>query len=295
MVLEASPQPGRRAHDCMVNVHYGDDEEAPPWASVLTEYYQRDPSILGPWEMGAVLDEMDQHGVERAILNANINRRGSAFKFVEARPDRFALTVGWFDLLRPMPTLRDLTSFVADYPVASANIGPSLWGDGMYGPDNAVYYPLYVKCCELGLPLCMNAGVPGPSYAGEAQNPILYDRVCVRFPELELCMIHGADPWWDTAVRLLVKHPNLYLMTSSCAPKRLPASILHLMRTRGQKKLIFGSNAPILTITRTVGEARHLALPAEVIDDYLYGNGQRLFFDRLDARNPPITATNSAP
>ncbi|MGH7287809.1 MAG: amidohydrolase family protein, partial [Myxococcota bacterium] len=61
-------------------------------------------------------------------------------------------------------------------------------------PSDAVYYPLYTKCCELDLPLCMNTGIPGPPIPGEAQNPMHLDRVCVRFPELRLCMIHGADP-----------------------------------------------------------------------------------------------------
>ena len=61
-------------------------------------------------------------------------------------------------------------------------------------PSDAVYYPLYTKCAELELPLCINTGIPGPPIPGEVQNPIHLDRVCVRFPELKLCMIHGADP-----------------------------------------------------------------------------------------------------
>jgi len=53
------------------------------------------------------------------------------------------------------------------------------------------------------------------------------------------------------------------------------------MKTRGKKKVIFASDAPVLSITRTLGEARQLGLPPEVLDDYLYGNAQRFFFDRL--------------
>src|SRR5947199_48084 len=82
-------------------------------------------------------------------------------------------------------------------------------GDGMYPPTDPVYYPLYTKCCELELPLCLNAGIPGPPLPAEPQDPIHLDRVCYRFPELKLCMIHGADPWWETAIRLMLKYPNL--------------------------------------------------------------------------------------
>ncbi len=53
-----------------------------------------------------------------------------------------------------------------NHPVAYASVGPSFWGDGMYNPTSAVYYPLYTKCCELDLPLCMNTGIPGPPISG---------------------------------------------------------------------------------------------------------------------------------
>jgi predicted TIM-barrel fold metal-dependent hydrolase len=271
-----------RAHDCLVNVHFGDQEQ-PEWMfRVKNEYFKQGDSIFGKWEMSQVLEEMDANGVERAVLTANVkDLKSSAIQFAEERPDRFALTVGGLDLLRPMPSLRMLTSFVADHHVVSTSAGPSFWGDGMYAPDNAVYFPLYTKCCELELPLCMNAGLPGPPIPGEVQNPIYHDRVCVRFPELKLCMIHGADPWWDTAIRLMIKYPNLHLMTSAWAPKYLPESLLHYMRTRGRTKVIFASDAPVLSITRTVTEASKLDLPPEVLDNYLYGNAQRFFFDKL--------------
>src|SRR5439155_14874936 len=126
--------------------------------------------------------------------------------FVDAHLDRFSIGLGGHNLLRPMENLRNLESVVADHPVAYTVIGPSFWGDGMYPPSDAVYYPLYTKCCELDLPPCMNTGIPGPPLPAEPQNPIHLDRVCIRFPELRLCMIHGADRWWDTAIRLMIKY-----------------------------------------------------------------------------------------
>lgn len=270
-----------RANDCLINVHFG-DEDQPEWMHrVKDEYFKQADSIFGKWEMESVLDEMDRNGVERAVLTANINEtKGSPIRFAEARPDRFALTAGGLDLLRPMPTLRALEDFARNLPVVSATVGPAFWGDGSYDPSHAVYYPLYTKCCELDLPLCLNTGLPGPPIPGEAQNPIHLDRVCVRFPELALCMIHGADPWWEVAIRLMLKYPNLHLMTSAWAPKYLPESLLHFMRTRGRNKVIFASDAPVLSITRTIGEAMQLDLPEEVLHAFLYGNAERFFFER---------------
>ena len=273
-----------RAHDCLINVHFGDSEQPEYMFRVKNEYFKRDDSIFGKWDMSQVLDEMDANGVERAVLTANLSKPGgSPAKFAEARPDRFALTAGGFDFLRPMPSIRLLESFIASNPVVSVSSGPSFWGDGRYPPDDAVYFPLYTKACEWGLPVCLNTGIPGPPIPAEVQNPIHLDRVCIRFPELKLCMIHGADPWWDTAIRLMLKYPGLHLMTSAWAPKYLPESLLHYMRTRGKTKVFFASDAPVLSITRTIGEAMALDLPDEVRDNYLYGNAQRFFFDRLPA------------
>ena len=237
-----------RAIDCLVNVHFGETEQQPNWMlKVRDDYFKGPESMFAPVDLSELLDEMDEQGVAKAILMDNLAKPSvTARKFVEARPDRFALAVGGVNLLKPMPSLRELTAVVNDLPVAYAVVGPSFWGDGLYPPSDAVYYPLYTKCAELELPLCINTGLPGPPIPGEVQNPIHLDRVCVRFPELKLCMIHGADPWWDIAIRLMIKYQNLRLMTSAWSPKRLPESLLHYMRTRGKNKVIFASDWPVL-------------------------------------------------
>jgi predicted TIM-barrel fold metal-dependent hydrolase len=268
-----------RAIDCLVNVDMG-DKKPPDWMiRVKEDYFKGGESFLKSPELSELIDDMDAHGVERAILLTQVDATASrALQYVEARPDRFALGVGGFNLLRPMKVVRGLESFVRDHPVAYANVGPSFWGDGMYPPSDAVYYPLYTKCCELDLPLCMNAGIPGPPLPAEPQNPIHLDRVCIRFPELRLCMIHGADPWWDTAIRLMIKYRNLRMMTSAWSPKYLPASLLHYMSTRGKDRVMFASDYPVLSLERVLGEAARLDLSEPVRDGWLYGNAEAFFF-----------------
>ena len=225
-----------RAIDGLVNVDMGDREQ-PDWmVRVKEDYFKGGDSFFKSPELSELLDDMDANGVERAVLMTGVAATEShALGFVEARPDRFALALGGFNLLKPMRTVRSLESFVRDHPVAYAIVGPSFWGDGMYPPTDAVYYPLYTKCCELDLALCLNTGIPGPPLPAEPQNPIHLDRVCYRFPELKLCMIHGADPWWDTAIRLMLKYRNLRLMTSGVvteAPPRVAAA-LHVDARQG--------------------------------------------------------------
>ena len=269
----------RRAHDMLTNVDMG-DMKPPEWMiRVKEDTFKGGDSFLASRELPEVLDEMDALGVERAVLIARMpDVSARTRKFVEERPDRFSLGLGGFDFMRPMPSIRTLTSMVADLPVAYTISGPSFWGDGMYPPDHAVYFPLYTKACELELPVCLNTGIPGPPLPAEAQNPIHLDRVCIRFPELKLCMVHGADPWWDLAIRLMIKYRNLRLMTSAWAPKRLPESVLHYLRTRGKNWIIFASDSPVLSQTRCITEATELDLEPDVLDAYLYGNAQEFFF-----------------
>src|SRR6476661_1933026 len=240
-----------RAHDLLVNTDMGDVKQ-PEWmVRVKEDYFKAGESMFTSRKLPELLDEMDSMGVERSVLMTNL-----------AHPSERVL------------------SFVADHQVAYTVVGPSFWGDGMYPPSDAVYYPLYTKCCELDLPLCMNTGLPGPPIPGEVQNPIHLDRVCVRFPELRLCMMHGADPWWDVAIRLMIKYGNLRLVTSAWAPRHLPESLLHFMRTRGKGRVMFASDSPVLSIRRTVKEASELDLPPDVLDNYLYQNAQDFLFSR---------------
>jgi len=270
-----------RAHDLLVNTDMGDMKQ-PDWmVRVKEDYFKAGQSMFESRELNELLDEMDEMGVERAVLMTNMTRSSErVLSFVEQRPDRFNLGLGGHNLLRPMENLRTLESFVQNHPVAYTVIGPSFWGDGMYPPSDAVYYPLYTKCCELDLPLFLNTGLPGPPIPGEVQNPIHLDRVCVRFPELRLAMMHGADPWWDVAIRLMIKYANLRLVTSAWAPRHLPESLLHFMRTRGKTRVMFASDSPVLSIRRTVKEASELDLPPEVLDNYLYQNAQDFLFTR---------------
>ena len=93
-------------------------------------------------------------------------------------------------------------------------------------------------------------------------------------------MAHGADPWWDVAIRLMLKYRNLYLKTSAYAPKYLPPELLHFMNTRGPHKVIFASDHPALSMERALGEARALDLRPGVLEQFVHQNAQRVFFER---------------
>src|SRR5271156_3766104 len=116
--------------DCLVNVHFGETDQQPAWMlKVRDDYFKGPESMFAPVDLSALLDEMDAHGVRRAVLMDNLVKPSvTARKFVQEKPDRFALAIGGFNLLRPMPALKELGALVNDLPIAYAAFGSKKWG-----------------------------------------------------------------------------------------------------------------------------------------------------------------------
>ena len=98
------------------------------------------------------------------------------------------------------------------------------------------YYPVYQTCIDLDIPMITNAGVPGPRVPMDCQDVRHFDQVCYDFPELRIVMRHGAEPWEDLAVKLMLKWPGLYYMTSALRPEVLPEGDHRLRQHPGRRQ-----------------------------------------------------------
>lgn len=269
------------AIDPWVNVNMG-EQDPPPWLlRVKEDTFKGGAGFLKSLEVDELLEQMEAAGVERAVLSIDAERPSEhVLGFVRKHPERFALAAS-VDPRRLVAGLRELRALHASEPIAMARVVPFMQD---LPPTHACHYPLYAECVELGLPISINAGIPGPPVPGECQHPMHLDRVCFDFPELTVVMGHGADPWWSVAIRLMLKYANLHLMTSAYAPRYLPAELLHFMNTRGTRKILYASDHPVLPMERCLREARALDLRPGVLEAYLAENADRLFFAPLRAR-----------
>ena len=138
-------------------------------------------------------------------------------------------------------------------------------------------YPFYAKCIELDIPICINAGVPGPRFPFECQRVDLLDEVCWFFPELTIVTRHGCEPWEELAVKLMLKWPNLYYSTSAFAPKHYPRAIIDYANTRGADKIIYAGYFPMgLTLERIFTDMPHVPFKDHVWPKFLSGNARRV-------------------
>ena len=265
-----------RAIDTFVNVDWGSAGK-PEWlVRVAEDYFKRPDEIFKEVTITDLIEAMDRVGVEKCIVSTNAEEPSEhSLSFPRAHPDRFVLAA-WLDPRNGMNAVRALERIVREHPVVMARTTPFMVG--AIPPNDRVYYPVYAKCIELDLPIAINTGLPGPPMPGACQDPMHLDEVCVFFPELKLVMAHGADPWWDVAIRLMLKYRNLYLQTSAYAPRYFPPQLIHFMNTRGKEKILFASDHPVLSFERCVKEAEALDLREGVLDNFLYANAERLFF-----------------
>lgn len=270
-----------KAIDPWVNVSMGSMADTPFMQKVKEEYFKAGDDFFRNIEADELISLMDTIGVEKAFLTADPERpEQRLLDFTTQYPGRFFIAVQP-RLKKGMEALWALEDLARDYPVIMARVTPFEWD---LPPNDPIYYPLYAKCIEMDIPVGINTGIPGPPVPGECQHPMYLDRVCLHFPQLEVIMQHGADPWWDTAIRLMIKYPNLYMMTSAYLPKYLPQSLLHYMNTRGKRKVMFASDHPVLGMDRCLEEARALDLRPGILENYLYGNADAVLFGERSPR-----------
>ena len=109
------------------------------------------------------------------------------------------------------------------------------------------------------------------------QHVELLDQVMYDFPELVVVMRHGAEPWVDLAVKLMLKWPNLHYSTSAFAPKYYPKAIIDYANSRGADRVLYGGYFPMgLTLERIMSEMVDVAFADHVWPKFLGGNARRV-------------------
>lgn len=235
-----------------------------------------------------MLAEMDEAGVDICIASSFVYKgevivtHEEVLECARKYPKRFfpCCTV---DPRDTMAAVRQLESYVKEGFIA-LRLEPYQYGDGMRAlpPNDKLYYPLYAKCCELGIPVCIQVGHTGPLLPSECGRPIYLDEVALTFPELTILGCHLGQPWHEEMMILAWKHENVYVETSARAPKYWPKEFVRFCKTFGQDKVIFATDYPLLGFKRCIEELKGLNLGEKQEQKILRENAVRAF--RLEGR-----------
>ena len=220
--------------------------------------------------------EMDKWGIAKAMTGLGPTGLESARRY----PGRFFFSLE-IDPNGVMDTVREIRRARDEHGIKAVGCFPC--GAMPQVPiDDPKMYPIYACCVDLGLPICINAGVVGPRMPTLAQDVKLLDRVCYDFPELTVVTRHGCEPWQALAVKLMLKWPGLHYMTSAFAPKHYPQEIVHFANTRGADKILYCGYFPAgLSIERQMNEMPKVPFRDHVWPRFLHQNAERVF--RLDS------------
>jgi predicted TIM-barrel fold metal-dependent hydrolase len=222
--------------------------------------------------IGVTLAEMDRFGIERGMVGVG---DGTGQLAVKRHPDRFIPSTHC-DPNTGMEGIRKLVREFETYGVRAVGMFPA--GTFPQVPINdRKMYPIYAKCVELGIPVFVCAGVPGPRLKFAPQHVELIDEVMYDFAELVFVTRHGCEPWADLAVKLMLKWPNLYYSTSAFAPKHYPQAVIDYANTRGADKVIYAGYFPMgLSLERIMGDMPHVGFKDEVWPKFLRGNAEKV-------------------
>jgi predicted TIM-barrel fold metal-dependent hydrolase len=223
--------------------------------------------------VAVTLHEMDRFGIEKGLIGVADKTSQLALK---KHPDRFVPSGAVSDPNDVMGSVKAIRREHDEFGIRATAVFPA--GTFPQVPiDDSKMYPIYAACVELGIPIFVCAGVPGPRVPFGPQDVARIDIVMFDFPDLVSVTRHGCEPWEGLAVKLMLKWPNLYYSTSAFAPKYYPKAIIDYANTRGADKVLYAGYFPMgLTLERIFTELPDVPFRDTVWPKFLYGNAARI-------------------
>lgn len=249
-----------------------------PWLASLKRWGKMEE--FGDVPLAFTLGAMELGGVTHGLLSAWSGPQGPLLSndevagWVSASAGKLS-GVGSVDIRRPMVAVREIRRCVNELGFKAIRVLPWLWETP---PTDRRFYPVYAECCELGVPFCTQIGHTGPLMPSEVGRPIPYiDQVAIDFPELVIVGGHIGYPWTEEAIAVATKHENVYIDTSAYTYKRYPEALIRYMATNGRKKVMFGSNWPMIAPQKALDGFDAAPLDDEARALFLAGNAARVF------------------
>lgn len=229
-------------------------------------------------EPGSFIAEMDAAGVQMTGLIAGVVANGVGGELlathvdevavaVEAHPDRF---FGWVGVnpLTPLETVRYIDYAVRERGFKAVHVYPQWFGVPI---DDRLYYPIYAKCAELGVPIALQVGSQSMrSGARLCGRPILLDDVALHFPELTILGLHIGTPFAHEMTMLCRNHENVYIIADAHPPRQWEQPLLDYIQQvewtnkDGSDKVMWGTDWPVQNAATSLAEVDALGFDEDL-------------------------------
>ncbi|MGC1903129.1 MAG: amidohydrolase family protein [Candidatus Acidiferrum sp.] len=231
---------------------YFGDSGAPRDPNGLAEYYRSRKIAFVVFAVDEKLTNKPRVSNEEVIRFAAENR-DIAIPFASIDPNR--RTEG----------VQEAKRLVASGAIFGLKLHPPIQ---QFFPNDPLAYPLYQVFAEARLPVIFHTGHSGigtglPGGGGirlKYGNPLPIDDVAVDFPTLPIIMAHPSFPWQDEAISICLHKPNVYIDLSGWSPKYFPATLVQYANTLLKDKVLFGSDYPLITPDRWLGDFESLSI-----------------------------------
>jgi len=253
------------------------DEESRTMFKMPAQYMFKDIPDTGKKEdyISYTIDLLDKFNIEK-VMSGYDDQNEVTKEALKRYPDRFFVSYEANPNLG-MEEVRKIKRLHKEVGIKAVTAFPS--GLCPQVPlEDKKWYPIYAACVELDIPFCPCVGVPGPRLPMAPQRVEQLDEICWFFPELKIVMRHGGEPWTDLAVKLMLKYPNLYYMTSAFAPKFYPKDIVDFANSRGADKIMYAGYFPMgLSLDRIFKDMPNVPFKDEVWPKFLRENAIKVF------------------
>lgn len=233
----------------------------------------------------SLLGALDDAGVDTCVLTAGLmdperaRRRGvhAAEDFLalaDAHPGRLLVSAAVDRATRPVDNCRRIRELAQHDRFVMVRVTPLV---EQYELNHRLYYPVYATCAELGLPVSINVGVPGPQVRSRCQDPVLLEDVLIDFPGLTVIGAHMGHPYEALLIQYMLKWPQLYLMTSAYLATYMdPALVKFMGSSRGRGRVWFASDHPVIPAKKALDAARALPLSDDSMAEFLGASAARV-------------------
>ena len=238
----------------------------------------------GPTVEG-LIEAMDAAGITTGILTAGlsdperIHRKGgyAAEDFLaiaEEHPGRFLVSAAVDRATKPVDNVARVRALAEHPAFVLVRVTPLV---EQYDLNHRLYYPVYAACAELGLPVSVNVGVPGPQVRSRCQDPVLLEDLLIDFPTLTVIGAHMGHPYEALLVQYMMKWPQLHLMTSAYLATYFDEAIVRFMdSSRGRGRILFASDHPVIPAGKAIDAARNLPISEDAMREFLGAAASRI-------------------